>query len=133
MKIKQTRLVRFDGLLKYVWDNNIKGKAFKSNRDKIIYVTDRGNFNFGQQVLLITPNELYTITEEVEITEEMPLDLVEAYINYCGSFQCNTNEHISIRHLLQVNNSEDVRTKFIYLQNEDGSIGELIWKDGKLI
>lgn len=129
--IKRKRQVRLDGLMKYAWDNNITRTRFEG-KDCSIYVDDRGNFKVADEYSLCK-SDLYTIEEEVEITEEIPLNLVDVYVNYTGRLQCNANEHITIRHLLQVNNSEDVKTKFIYLQNEDGSIGELIWKDGKLI
>lgn len=124
MKIKHERQVRFDELIKHVWDNGIKDKTFKSNRDKTIYITDRGNLNCGYQVFLISPDELYTITEEVEIEYDTRLDLIA--VRKAGTVSRFENRSIQ-GVLAHFNIRLEVEVDYIYIQNEDGSIGEMVW------
>lgn len=118
MKIKKKRQVRLDELIKHVWDNKIKSKTFKSSRDNIISITSKGNVDFSFQVLLISPDELFTIEEEVEITEDTPLQRAMVIKNNLDFYPIKNRK---------INSLKTINIKFIYLQNEDGSIGDLIW------
>lgn len=114
--IKRERQVRLDELLKYVWDNDTYGFYKTSCGKKSINIReDLIRFNHS----IILAEERFTITEEVEITEGSPLDIV-VIDDYKVSFSV---PDISIREAFEKYTSP----KFIYLQNEDGSIGELIW------
>ena len=123
MKIKRERQVRLDGLMKYAWDNNITRTRFEG-KDCSIYVDDRGNFKVADEYSLWKSN-LYTFTEEVEITEEAKLSIVII----------DRYDYIANERNFSINDATRIYDgiKYIYLQNEDGSIGELIWKSGKLI
>ena len=126
MKIKQTRQVRLDELLKYVWDNDIKNESFFTKESEgYISVDSDGDFcMYGRPH--VNKDERFTITEEVEIDGNTVLDVILVFDEYSG----NKNYvgrvfRISINRIIKINNDGNI--KFIYLQNEDGSIGELIW------
>ena len=81
MKIKRERQVRLDELIKHVWDKRIVEMNFKSKNGVSIYVHSDGNIDVDE-VRYISKYDLFTITEEVEITEEMELkQLVVIYEN----------------------------------------------------
>ncbi len=124
MKIKQTRQVRFDELLKHVWDKRIVEMNFKSKKGVSVYVHSDGDVDVDE-VRYISKDDLFTITEEVEITVETNLNIVTV-TNDHASF---SYENTSIYDLLseESDSFKEYQVKFIYLQNEDGSIGDLIW------
>lgn len=123
MKIKRERKVRLDELLKYVWSNNVKNKTFEStDGDSEVYFND---FGFVKIDIPVADEDLFEIEEEVEITEDMKLDLV--VIEYEGYIARHNN--VCINSLL----TKIMDVKFIYLKNDDGSIGQLIWKDGEIV
>lgn len=124
MKIKRERQVRLDELLRLVWNGEVKEGVYAING------LGRAHVNLDELILInrnhVTKSDLFTITEEVEIDEETKLNLV--YIN--GYNKSYTLFNSSIKDVFEewgnvafTNN----RPKFIYLQNDDGSIGELIW------
>ena len=124
--IKQTRQVRLDELLKYVWDNDIKNESFFTKESEgYISVDSDGDFcMYGRPH--VNKDERFTITEEVEIDGNTVLDVILVFDEYSG----NKNYvgrvfRISINRIIKINNDGNI--KFIYLQNEDGSIGDLIW------
>jgi len=121
--IKRERQVRLDELLKYVWDKGITDEIFFTT-GRSIRVNDFGCFTGLAQ---ITKSDLFTITEEVEIDEDTKLDLVEIYEISFGSTDVAIISKSSINEILKNDQDGSMKTKFIYLQNNDGSIGELIW------
>ncbi|WP_414052922.1 hypothetical protein [Macrococcus animalis] len=124
MKIKQTRHVRLDELLKYVWNNNINDTRFESDNDSWVRVDEYGDV---VSVYSIEKSDLFVITEEVEITEEMELkQLIAIYKNnLSGQFRNMNIKELVERHKSFFGNGNPI--KFIYSQNEDGTFGELIW------
>ena len=123
--IKRERQVRLDELLKYVWDNDIKNESFFTKESEgYISVDSDGDFcMYGRPH--VNKDERFTITEEVEIDGNTVLDVILVFDEYSG----NKNYvgrvfRISINRIIKINNDGNI--KFIYLQNEDGSIGELI-------
>lgn len=121
--IKRERQVRLDELLKYVWDNDINDTQFESDNDSWVRVDEYGDV---VDVYSIEKSDLFTITEEVEITGDTVLDVILVYDEYSG----NKNHvgrvfRVSINQIVEINNDGNI--KFIYLQKEDGSIGDLIW------
>lgn len=127
MKIKQTRQVRLDELLKLFWNDGIKEGEYSMNdfgsicleKNRIIF----DNRNHAHKT------DLFTITEEVEITEETPLNLVVVD----DENEVTDENETKISSLKRDAETWGYEIKFIYLQNDDGSIGELIWKDGELV
>ena len=122
MKIKRERQVRLDELMKYVWDSNITRTRFEG-KDCSIYVDSDGDIDVDE-VKYISKDNLFTITEEVEVTEDTKLNVHEIYHYGNNDFNATTHFNISVNKVLNMGMKEPL---FIYLQNEDGSIGELIW------
>ncbi|ARQ07307.1 hypothetical protein MACA111363_11225 [Macrococcoides canis] len=115
MKIKQTRQVRLDELVGYIIKNEVISSDFESNRGSDLVVDINGDLNFYGK---FNYNDLFTITEEVEIDEDTPLQRAMV-IKDNLQFYSVKNRKIS--------NLKTKNIKFIYLQNPDGSIGDLIW------
>lgn len=126
--IKRERQVRLDELIKHCIDNDTFGSkgVFTSTtgkvnvtvyKDDVVVEDEFYDFNITKT--------LFTITEEVEITEETELNMVVI----TNDRECYACTDTSIHCLLSEENVlfEDCCVKFICLQNEDGSTGELIW------
>lgn len=115
MKIKQTRQVRLDELISYIIKNEVISSDFRSNRGSDVVVDINGGLDFYGT---FNRNDLFTITEEVEITEDTPLQRAMVIKNNLDFYPIKNRK---------INGLKTINIKFIYLQNEDGSIGELIW------
>lgn len=115
MKIKQTRQVRLDELIGYITKNELVSSVFKSNRGNEIVVDINGDLNFFGR---FNYNDLFTITEEVDITEDTQLQRAMVIKNNLDFYPIKNRK---------INSLKTINIKFIYLQNEDGSIGDLIW------
>lgn len=124
MKIKQTRQVRLDELLKYVWDNDINDIEFHSDNDSYVRIDNYGDLT---KVYEVESTDLFTITEEVEIDEETPINLVYRIKTEKVWQTFDKNEAPINRIINTYERHPHAYLGFIYLQNEDGSIGELIW------
>ncbi|PKE40480.1 hypothetical protein [Macrococcoides caseolyticum] len=134
MKIKQTRQVRLDELIKHCIENDKFGNegTFWSITEKVkvmVYKDDvviedaYTDFNITKT--------FFTITEEVEIDYDTRLDLIA--VRKVGTV--SRFENRSIQGVLShFNKRFEVEVDYIYFQNEDGSIGELIWdKERELV
>ncbi|PKD98551.1 hypothetical protein [Macrococcoides caseolyticum] len=119
MKIKQERQVRFDELIKYVWDKRIVEMNFKSKKGVSVYVHSDGDIDVNE-VRYISKDDLFTITEEVEIDYDTRLDLIA--VRKVGTV--SRFENRSIQGVLVHFEGE---VDYIYFQNPDGSIADLIW------
>lgn len=117
MKIKQRKYMTEKEALNWLIDNSetLLGIELESNAygDKYFQC----DFRYDER-LCWTKDGRYYIDEEVEITEETPL-LRAMVIKDNLQFYSVKNRKIS--------NLKTKNIKFIYLQNADGSIGELIW------
>lgn len=113
--IKRERQVRLDELLKYVIDNNAYGFYETARGRNSIYIREDA-ITFNNYI--IWANDLFKITEEVEITEDTPLQRAMVIKNNLDFYPIKNRK---------INGLKTINIKFIYLQNEDGSIGELIW------
>lgn len=120
MKIKQTRQVRLDELLKYVWDNGINDKEFHSDNDSYIRIDDYGDLT---KVYEVESTDLFTITEEVEITEETKIPLIVA----TNRDMVNRYANWSIQDLIVRDKKFGAEYENFYILTPDGSIGDLIW------
>ena len=127
--IKRERQVRLDELIKHCIDNDTFGSkgVFTSATGKVnvtIYKDDVVIEDAYTDFNII--KTLFTITEEVDITEDTLLDVILVY----DEFSENKNHvgrvfRVSVNQITKINTDGNI--KFIYLQNEDGSIGDLIW------
>ncbi|VUC68929.1 Uncharacterised protein [Macrococcoides caseolyticum] len=115
MKIKQTRQVRLDELIGYITKNELISSVFKSNRGNEIVVDINGDLSFFGR---FNYNDLFVITEEVDITEDTLLQRAMVIKNNLEFYRIKNRK---------ISRLDTMNIKFIYLQNEDGSIGDLIW------
>ncbi|TDM47768.1 hypothetical protein ETI08_01140 [Macrococcoides goetzii] len=122
MKIKRERQVRLDELLKYVWDNDINDTQFESDNNSWVRVDEYGDV---VDVYSIEKSDLFTITEEVEITEETKMKRLVCVHSHTNNISCYND--VSIEKALHLASFNKLTFKQIYLQYPDGSIGELIW------
>ncbi|TDM41815.1 hypothetical protein ETI10_01635 [Macrococcoides goetzii] len=73
-----------------------------------------------------TKDGRYYVEGEIEIDGDTKLDVVVVYDEYSGN-----KNHVgrvfrtSINQIIKINNDGNI--KYVNIQNEDGSIGELIW------
>lgn len=98
--IKRTKQMRLDELIKYVWENSISDKEFKSetNPHVIVYVTQDNNvldngYSIGE-------NDLFPVEIEEEITEDTEFENVLTVLRDkfgLTSISYNTNLTTSIK------------------------------------
>ena len=98
--IKRTKQMRLDELIKYVWENSISDKEFKSetNPHVIVYVTQDNNvldngYSIGE-------NDLFPVEIEEEITENTEFESVITVLRDkfgLTSISYNTNLTTSIK------------------------------------
>lgn len=127
MKIKQERQVRFDELIKYCIENDKFGNegTFWSSTGKVKVMVYKDDVviedDFTDCNIIKT---LFVITEEVDIDYFTKLDLIA--VRKVGTV--SRFENRSVQGVLShFNKRLEVEVDYIYFQNEDGSIGELIW------
>ena len=78
--IKRTKQMRLDELIKYVWENSISNKEFKSETSPHVIVTATPLNNVINNGFAIEKNDLFTVEIEEEITEDTEFEfLVEVY------------------------------------------------------
>lgn len=123
--IKRERQVRLDELLKYVWDNDVKEEEYVDQDGNLLFI--EGEEGHIRKADYTCKSDLFTITEEVEIDEETPINLVYRIKTEKGWQTFDKNETPINRIINTYKRHPHAYLGFIYLQNPDGSIGELIW------
>ena len=114
MKIKQERKVRLDGLIDYVWKNKTRGIYY----DQFGYAVVFNNLGHLKLDSDICYDSIFTITEEVEITDNTELKYVIAFTEHGGSpFHY---KKFTLRKLKKAFHR-------VYLLNEDETQFNLIW------
>lgn len=122
MKIKRERQVRLDELLRLVWDREVAGEKFYDQENNVLFIDKKdGEIKQADHTC---KSDLFAITEEVEIKESTNLPRI---LVVKGTKQAFTMTNKSIKRIK--NNITDL--EMIYLQNPDGSIGDLIWSKEK--
>ena len=124
MKIKQTRQVRLDELIGYITKNELISSVFKSNRGNEIVVDINGDLSFFGR---FNYNDLFVITEEVDITEDTVIDLAYRIETEKG-WKTFDKHGVTINKIIDTYKKHiNVYLGFIYLLNDDCGIGDLIW------
>ena len=121
--IKRTVEMNLWELIKWAFENNIHSRTIGSNNNNGIHFNADGSIYLANQ---LHKADLFTVEIEEEITEEAKLSSIVIIDRY---------DYIANERNFSINDATRIYDgiKYIYLQNEDGSIGELIWKSGKLI
>lgn len=116
-KIKQVKEMRLDELIRYVWDNNVKGELyFPINSGYRVRVDENGVIFFSPMVGY-KEGGLYKVEIEEPITEDTAFDtLIEIF-----------DEDVSVyRHNIRIKDIKGGATKKIYALI-DGEL-QLIWE-----
>ena len=124
--IKTTKQLRLDELIKYVWENDVTGKDFKSETSPHVIVSATQHNNVINNGFAVEKNDLFKVEIEEEIKRDTKIDrLVEVYSK--GS-QLNVINHTrnSINEILSEEEKYEVKTLTIYALI-DGKL-ELIWE-----
>ncbi|MDQ7199331.1 hypothetical protein RCF40_01975 [Staphylococcus pseudintermedius] len=130
MKIKVKKDMNLHELIKWAWENDVKGKTFKSNRGKKVKFYSIGGFNVMEP---IWGHDTFTVEVEEEITEDTKIPtLIELFVSGYGQI-IHTYYRTSIREAIgEVVKGVDALPKAFYILNDDMTM-TLIWKDGELV
>lgn len=119
-KIKRSKEMRLDELIKYVWDNELKADngvlRFESQLGSLVGVDMSGQVRvYGQHY----GNELFTLEVEEEITEDTRFDTL---------VKISDKSSVIVHHHLKIRVIKDSTTKKIYALI-DGEL-QLVWERG---
>ncbi|HAR6070182.1 TPA: hypothetical protein I1657_001990 [Staphylococcus pseudintermedius] len=130
MKIKVKKEMNLHELIKWAWENDVKGKTFKSNRGKKVKFYSIGGFNVLEP---IWGHDTFKVEAEEEITEETVIPLLLEVYEYEGELVFLPQKRSTIKSQLEESDfEENITTKTLYIINDDGTL-TLIWKDGELV
>ncbi|TDM39872.1 hypothetical protein ETI10_10535 [Macrococcoides goetzii] len=128
MKIKQRKYLSEKEALNWLVDNSetLLGIEFEKNAygDKFFGCDFRYDERLGR-----TEDGRYCITEELEVTEDTVLPRLACVHSKTNNISCYND--ISLKRVMGLARFDFINYKLIYLQNPDGSIGELIWTKQK--
>ncbi|WJP97082.1 hypothetical protein [Macrococcus bovicus] len=132
--IKRTVEMRLDELIKHIFDNAIVNRSYyTSDRNVCIEVNSYGGIDTDGYGNGSYPREEHKFAVEVEeeITKEMPINAFYR-LRTDGGWKSAELKNTSVSKLIEKYRPHvHVTLSFIYLLNEDGSIGELIWTEAK--
>ncbi|EGQ3315099.1 hypothetical protein ACEI29_000278 [Staphylococcus pseudintermedius] len=130
MKIKKKVKMNLHELIQWAWENDVKGKTFKSNRGKKVKFYSIGGFNVLEP---IWGHDTFTVEVEELITERTVIPLFLEVYEYEGELVFLPQKEKSIKDLLEESDLEEsITTKTLYIINDDGTL-MLVWKDGEMV
>ncbi|EGQ1672828.1 hypothetical protein CVM49_03355 [Staphylococcus pseudintermedius] len=130
MKIKKKVKMNLHELIQWAWENDVKGKTFKSNRGKKVKFYSIGGFNVLEP---IWGHDTFTVEVEELITERTVIPLFLEVYEYEGELVFLPQKEKSIKDLLEESDLEEsITTKTLYIINDDGTL-TLVWKDGEMV
>lgn len=134
MKIKKTVEMTLPQLIEWAWENDITNKTFVAEHGKSASFVGAGNFNIGD--IMINKSDIFKVDIVEEINENTELDLVEIFMLDNDFSDIFYQPKMTISKIISENHKRwGIRgnSKYFYLLNDDGTIGQLIWKDGEMI
>ena len=120
MIIKHQMKLHLNELVDWAWRNGVTTEKFNSNNGSYVIF----DHSAVVETYIINKNDLFNVTEEIEITLDKPIDYFlekDMYGNY------REHQNIAIKDLLFLNTTVN-----IWVVNDDNS-HILIYKDGQLI
>ena len=115
--IKRTKQMRLDELIKYVWDNDIKNKRYRSNNEKSVMFLENGRLATYWNIFV---EDLFLVEIEEEITEDTEFGLLV-------EISKNDKKYFSFTHYnFRLNQVIDCDTDSVYAL-VNGKL-ELIWE-----
>ncbi|EGQ2900047.1 hypothetical protein I0566_001425 [Staphylococcus pseudintermedius] len=130
MKTKTKKEMNLHELIQWAWENDVKGKTFKSNRGKKVKFYSIGGFNVMEP---IWGHDIFNVEVEEEITEETEIPvLVELFMSGLDEI-IHTYHRTSIGEAIgEVHKGAEALPTAFYMLNDDMTM-TLIWKDGELV
>ncbi len=129
MKTKTKKEMNLHELIQWAWENDVKGKTFKSNRGKKVKFYSIGGFNVMEP---IWGHDIFNVEVEEEITEDTILPsllVVHKDEDYIGATHW---KYRSIRSLKEKLVSSDIKPMAFYVLHHDASM-TLIYKSGGMV
>ena len=124
--IKKNVQMRLDELIKYVWDNDIENKIYRSDNGQIVKFLKDGRFESGWD---FGSEDLFLVEIEEEITEDTEFESVVTVLRDKFGLPCisyNTNLTTSIKKTIE--NFEETNYKPLSVYALIGDELELIYK-----
>lgn len=133
MKIKVKEKLNFQELINFIYENNIKNGEYSSDDDGNLINTvwiDNYVLEFNDDSY-ITPNDIWTVEREVEITKDTKLSSALVGLDKNDWFMVYHNRSIKdIKRDFRYDDKTKIST--IHLINSDET-HTLIYKDGELV
>lgn len=130
VKIKRKLEMTLPELIECAWENEVSDKAFYSNLDGgSVYFDKIQNLSIEHEIAI---NETFTVEVEEEITENTVLPVALEIVEGAIAESAYIKRQTSIKRILVESGHARLTTKYIYLQNEDGTM-TLVWKDGAMV
>ncbi|HEC2229108.1 TPA: hypothetical protein R1962_001850 [Staphylococcus delphini] len=130
MKIKVEKEMNLHELIKWAWENNVKGETFTSNYGRDVKFYSDVSFNTMEPIYHW---DTFTVEVEEEIKEETVIPfIVELYINNHGVKETSMHLDNTISNILSINKILMRKNSILYMLNDDATM-TLIWKGGEMV
>lgn len=130
VKIKKELEMSLGELIAWARENHINLESYKSNFGATVDFNEFGDIIFTNDY--INKNDSFTVEVEEEITEETVLPVIVEIVERDVSEEAFIDYQKTIKSILDENINAQLTTRYIYLQNDDGTM-TLVWKNGKLV
>lgn len=130
MKIKVEKEMNLHELIKWAWENNVKGETFTSNYGRDVKFYSDVSFNTMEPIYHW---DTFTVEVEEEIKEETVIPfIVELYVNNHGVKETSMHLDNTISNILSINKILMRKNSILYMLNDDATM-TLIWKGGEMV
>ncbi|HEC2149850.1 TPA: hypothetical protein R1932_000335 [Staphylococcus delphini] len=123
MKIKVEKEMNLHELIKWAWENNVKGETFTSNYGRDVKFYSDVSFNTMEPIYHW---DTFTVEVEEEVTEETVISRLVAIYDVSGQRSIIQRKQKSISNIVN-----EYAVAF-YMLNDDATM-TLIWKDGEMV
>ncbi|UBH07859.1 hypothetical protein [Macrococcus armenti] len=123
--IKRERQVRLDELLRLVWDGEVDGEKFYDQGNNLLFIGKKnGEIKHADYTC---KTDLFTITEEVEIDENIALgEMVIVQTKYFDGHKAKYITRVVNKSIKECKRTKDTTLHEVWAVNGNG-IGDLIW------
>ncbi|HEC2167407.1 TPA: hypothetical protein R1940_001336 [Staphylococcus delphini] len=123
MKIKVEKEMNLHELIKWAWENNVKGETFTSNYGRDVKFYSDVSFNTMEPIYHW---DTFTVEVEEEVTEETVISRLVAIYDVSGQRSIIQRKQKSISNIVN-----EYAVAF-YMLNDDATM-TLLWKEGELV
>ncbi|MCG1098289.1 hypothetical protein K4S70_06515 [Staphylococcus epidermidis] len=132
VKIKRKLEMTLPELIEWGFKNKVKNREFVTNQANFPVAFNSCGYAEFSDEYSYSPEDTFTVEIEEEITEDTVLPVILEISVNAGFEKAYINYQETIKGILDENIYSEIQTKYIYLQNDDGTM-TLVWKDGKLV